>query len=412
MVRRKILGRLRELRKYLTAGNLFVGLLAVTLAFFAFGNAAAQIGAQLSAYKGMGPAFFSSRADVLKLEAAIIKQPSQARQRRFGELSVAMLNVSPLDARALRNYALYHEARGDKAQARRIFLAGDMISRRDGVVQYWLSNDAGRRDDVSAALTHIDSILRTMPEASQPMMDRLAIATAIPQARAAMVQFIRPDNPWFVRYVETTAAKIPNPAPLAQLFVDAKTVPAMPALSTSYRLIVDGLVREKEVALLNRFYPMLPGAKRADLSVVAIDEHAFQDGYPPVDWDLGNSSERGGALLKIDGQLVLELYGLPDTNGPAATKIFLPAGQAQRFSWSIAERDVNEDSSAYWVVRCLREGGEDTEVRSVNLMGANTSSRGQLALPKACSALMLSFEIDGGTGRNPARIVVKSIAIS
>lgn len=389
-----------------------IAALAMILAILAFANAAAQLGAKLPLFKPLGPAFYNNRADLVRFETALAKNPKVAGDPRFGAISASMLTWSPLNARALRNYALYSEARGDAGNARRIFLAGHSISRRDGFTQYWLINDAAKRGNVSGALDHFDSALRTMPEATQPMIEQLALATMLPEARQSLTRFVRADNPWLVRYVEAAVTKLPNMAPLAQLFVNAKQAPELPALRTSYGMIVQGLVRDREIALLRRFYPLLPNAKVGDLTSLAINEEAFRGGYAPVAWDLGQSSDRGGALVRSDGNLGLELYGLPDTRGAAARKLLIPPASARRFKWVATDREGNQDSSAVWVLDCLRRGQvKASEIRSVNLLVSDAPLRGQMSLPKNCKAILLSFEIDGGTGRDPSRMVFSSVSV-
>lgn len=399
-------------RKLLSVKAAVIATLAVVLAILAFANTAAQIGAKLPLFEPLGSAFYNNKADLVRFETALAKNPKVAGDPRFGAIATGMLAWSPLNARALRNYALYREARGDSAGARRIFLAGNAISRRDGVTQYWLINDAAKRGNVSGALDHFDSALRTMPEATQPMIEQLAIATMLPEARQSLTRFVRKDNPWLVRYVEAAVTKLPKMAPVAQLFVNAKQAPELPALRTSYGLIVQGLVRDRETALLRRFYPLLPKAKADDLTSLAINEAAFKGGYAPVVWDLGESSDRGGALVRSGGNLGLELYGLPDTRGAAARKLLIPAASARRFSWVATDREGNQDSSAVWVLDCLRRGQTKTsEVRSVNLLASGAPLRGQMTLPKNCEAIMISFEIDGGTGRDPSRMVFSSVSV-
>lgn len=397
--------RLLSLRLFLAAS------LAIVLAVFAFANAAAQIGARLPLFEPLGPAFYSGRADLLALEIAITKNPAAARQQRFASMSTSVLTTSPLSARALRNYGLHREAVGDMAGARKAFEASDAVSRRDGMAQYWLINDAAERGDIRGALEHLDRVLRIMPEATQPLLERMAMVAANPEARSAMVRFVRADNPWLVRYVDAAVANLPNRQPLAQLFVDAGRAPDLPALRSSYVQVVEGLVSDEKIALLRRFYSLLPDARPADLHGIAVDEKAFQGGYPPVVWDLGQSSDRGGALMQIDGKLALELFGLPDTRGVTARKIIIPTRGASSLRWVVAEQTRNDGSGAYWVLKCLGDGVTVKDVRSPNLLSLNAPQQGQIALPQGCDAILVQFEIDGGTGRDPARVVFSSISV-
>lgn len=397
-------------RRLLSARTLGIAVPAIILGAFAFANAAAQYGVKLPPFQSFGPAFSNNKADLLRQEIEVAKEPAIAGGASFATLSIAMLHSSPLNARALRNYGLHREALGDTAGARKAFLASNAVSRRDGRAQYWLINDAARSGDERRALQHFDAILRVMPETTQPLIERLALATANPQARHEMTRFVRADNPWLTRYVEA-AVKLPSMEPLAQLFVDAGRVPDVSALRTPYRQIVEGLVRDRKMTLLGRFYPLLPAARRGDLSTISVDERALQDGYPPVVWDLGESSDRGGALIQFEGKVALELFGLPDTRGMAARKLVIPPPGATRLMWTAVDQSRNDGSKAYWVLRCLDEDKAAQETRSVDLLSEGAPARSQMGMPRDCGAMLVQFEIDGGTGRDPARMVFSSISV-
>src|SRR3546814_6642250 len=115
------------------------------------------------------PAFCSSRA----LQAPVTrdlgrdgKLDDRAQAARLARTAVDMGAVNPV---AIRNLAL---ASTVDAKALRPMHPSDRLSRRDGMTEAWLIEEAARRGDLSTTLPHFDALFRTMPTARARSEDR------------------------------------------------------------------------------------------------------------------------------------------------------------------------------------------------------------------------------------------------
>ena len=80
----------------------------------------------------------------------------------------------------------------------------------------------------------------------------------------------------------------------------------------------------------------------------------------------------------------------------------------------MVERDNNPRATANWQISCLADGRTETlaTIQSTNLMAADAPARGQLALPPNCRVVMVEMRMSGGTGADPARIVIADLQLS
>src|SRR3546814_3412266 len=67
-------------------------------------------------------------------------------------------------------------------------LLSDRLSRRDGMTEAWLIEEAARRGDLSTTLSHFDALFRTMPTASARFMQQMGLALGDPKFRKAMIR--------------------------------------------------------------------------------------------------------------------------------------------------------------------------------------------------------------------------------
>src|SRR3546814_6791426 len=78
-------------------------------------------------------------------------------------------------------------------------LLSDRLSRRDGMTEAWLIEEAARRGDLSTTLSHFDALFRTMPTASARFMQQMGLALGDPKFRKAMIPYARIESPWLDR---------------------------------------------------------------------------------------------------------------------------------------------------------------------------------------------------------------------
>lgn len=383
----------------------FLIALALVLALAAFANAAARNGAAIPAFSALGTGFHGWRAAHARAERALVARPGVAAAERSRAISTRVLASEPLAVPAWRSLALADAASGAPARARAVMEASHDLSRRDPFVQAWLIDAGIRRQDVSATLAHFDALLRTEPEARGPLLGRLIGVLGNAAARRDLARFVSDDTPWYPEFAGLAAQRSPRMAPMASVLVAADQIPDAPVLREIYGGIVERLVREGEFDLLRQLYPRLPGARAATLSTLALDE-AGQPLYPPLGWSMINEPDRNAALVDSNdgtGAGAIEALAEPLITGTVARRLVYPPADARQISWRVGERNGWRDSTATIQLRCL-----DAVAVSGNLFDRRAPA--SLTLPRPCPVAMLELQMFGGTGRDPAMILIDRIS--
>lgn len=238
----------------------FVAAPAALLLIGAVGfNSFAHISKTAGACPILHSAFCSSRA----LQAPVTrdlgrdgKLDDREQAERLAREAIGMAAINPV---AVRNLAL---ANSDDAKALQLMRFADRLSRRDGVTEAWLIDEAARRADLSTTLSHFDALLRTMPAASTRYMQQMGVALSDPKFRKAMIPYARLENPWFG---SLGAAIMSSQLPVrfyGQYLVEIPAVPDSDQQRRHYDEVLSRLAREGQYDLVRRLYPRLPGADR------------------------------------------------------------------------------------------------------------------------------------------------------
>ena len=276
----------------LTPAAVVVAIVAIVLAWLAFLNARVGVGLQLMPSTAMGAGFDPMRS---RLSALQMRQVAPGFNDHAAAVSLAKeaLRQSPMNPRALRMLAFVdvQNRRTDLAEAKMVM--ADRLSRRDGATQLWLAERRVRQNRVGDALRHIDVLLRTSPEASAPLLERLALALAFPDARALIKPMIVADTPWIERFFAIAVERSPSMAPLGELVASLREAPRVDRLEGSYASLVYRLAGEQQYDLMRRVYLKLPDARADDLYNVSLRSAVDPKGYRPVIWDFGSRSDRG-----------------------------------------------------------------------------------------------------------------------
>lgn len=393
------------------------------MAFFVLGaaallQAAAVNNLRIAPARALGTGFYAWRAEMAQLQSQLANPRNRLTASQLKTIGRNLLAQEPLSVSAMRTVALGYDAARQPDDARRAMLAADRLSRRDGIAGAWLLNDAIRNDDARLVLRQFDRLQRTTPALQESMQLQLTSVLGSAAARQALVRYVRQDTPWLGGFFSIAANRAPRVAPLAQLVVDrGRLMPDTPQLRESYGTMVTRLAQERRFDLLARAYPLLPGVALQGMSSADSRRHSLEQGYPPLIWDLASESDWGGAVVPVEGGgdgIGLEFFALAETNGLTGRKLaLLPAGN-HRLRWRVVERDNNPRASANWQISCLADGRTETlaTIQSTNLMAADAPARGQLALPPNCRVVMVEMRMSGGTGADPARIVIADLQLS
>lgn len=438
-------------RPRITGAGLLVAAAAVLLGFLAFLNARAGVGLLVLPETRWGPGF-----DVVRPQLAIfqvqqglrqaelasaeareameqIRQASPEVQQALDQMAQAIpetspvkadpgagqalervatssLEQAPLNARALRILALNDDFAGRSDAAATKMAMVDRISRRDSVAQLWLANRSALQGDVKATLQHLDVLLRVRTQESGPLFERLAAALMLPEGRAALRPFIVAETPWLERFFLVALERAPSAQPLGELIASLDKVPDVKALHNSYRMLVLRLATEKQYGLLRQVYQKLPEVDAADLYGVSLTSAAAGRGYVPAIWDFGTESERGAAMVGPDQA---EFFAIGDVRGVAASKlVFFRSANPHELSFEKVDGEPGDEAQAIVQVGCVLGQAAGAQVRSTNLLDVANGSARKLALPGGCDAALVEVVVDGGSRRQPTRLVLSNLRLS
>ena len=399
---------LAAIRQGLTPAALAAIVVALGLAWLAFMNTRVGVGLQLMPNTAMGAGFDPVRSRLSTLEKQQIA-PGFKDQAAAVRVAKAALRQSPLNPRALRMLAFadIDAGRVDRAEAKMVM--ADRLSRRDGATQLWLADRRGRQGRIGDALRHIDVLLRTSPEATTPLLERLAMALALPEAREAIKPMIVTDTPWIERFFAVAVERSPSMAPLGELVASLREAPRLQRLESSYASLVYRLAGEKQYDLIRKVYVKLPGARADDLYDVSLRSAVDPKGYRPVIWDFGSRSDRGAAMLGPDEA---EFFAMSDVRGVAASKaVFLKSdGQALRFRKK--EGAAGDGAAAFWRITCVLGRAAKSSTQSRNLLDSPNGTVLRVPFPAGCGAVQIEMIVDGAMRRDPTRVVLSDIGLS
>lgn len=371
-------------------------------------------------------------------EARVASQPARANGLRADEVGRATLTHSPLSPRSLWLIAMANGASGRPGSAERAMEQASMLLRRDPMVQWWLLEAAVRRNDQPKALDHLDALLLTSVEARGPLLTRLTVALANPDARQAIRAYVRNDNPWLENFFGSAANSGRSVRPFADLLLGVEgPLPSSPEVRTNYAQVLMRLAAEGEHQSLVQLYRRLPNASDAAHSSSAATVTGV---YPPIDWAFPEEGSVTGAIMPTgERRAGLEVYADAGTSGIAALKYVTPR-RARRFSWQVIDSNTNVDGDARWTLRCVAGSGAGAIARSANLLAvrgqkpragvdgdapvddagplnfgddASTgpSPRAFLNLRQNCAAMRIEMAMIGGTGQEPASLLIDHLRL-
>lgn len=353
-----------------------------------------------------------------------------AQQRGLGSpdraltLAQETLKVAPLNPAAVRTAGLAFAETGRPAEAYEAMKNAVAMSRRDGVAQLWLINDAVQKREIDDILVHYDAVIRTLPAGARPLLLNLARTLVVPRMRREMRQHVTDDTPWFASFAAVSAENPATTIGFAQLLEESRTIPDNRDLREIYGTVVTTLAQQRQFELLQRLHPRLPGARAADLRTVALPP-ADAVPYPPVSWVLQADGSFGASRVGTGNEAAIELYAASGTGGVAASKLLILNPGRHVLRWRMLEAPDAADASARVQIRCASGSGESQIAdaimpipadRSNDLSGGDASvgreARLAFYVGTGCEAVFIDLRVSGGTDRDESRWLIDSIGLA
>lgn len=387
-----------------------VAALTLALAWFAFADAVANITAQtnpriaLAVRPGHAPALAS-------LAARRLEGGDPAGVREAGRMAREALESAPIDARALRVFALAEEIAGRGAAVPAMMRLSERITRRDPATQLWLIEERIAANDLAGALRHYDTALRASRALDALLFPLLAGGLDDPAIRRAFIPYVKGAPPWLPRFLSSA---VDQPAPtLADAMVAAGGFPPGEPYAALRSQLMLRLAQTGAVGPLLRLYATVPGADRRLLASTAFDKAGTDPAAAPVSWELMNTPSAAVAFEAAgQGSALIDVALAPNSNMVVARKLLaLPPG-TYAFAGSQSVGRWNGEARAFWDLACIRGGQSINIWRSPPLRaGAVRASPGPV-VPAGCDGQYLQLVMAAGQGAEGVEMQVRGVTLA
>lgn len=323
-------------------------------------------------------------------QALLLAQPgrSAADRQEAGRLAKAALRRDPTVVPAVNALAFLAVQRGQGAQARSLFGYAMALSRRDLQSQLWAIEDAVARGNVTQALVHYDTALRTSGRAADLLFPVLSQAITVAPVRSALIARMAERPLWSEAFISHAADRGPDFPAVALLFTGLQQQGVTPPPYARAALI-GRLVEQSRIDDAWRFYATTDrGAQRARsrdprFTVAPSDPTAF-------DWTTIGDGGVAASIQGSGGQGALVFSAPPSVGGALVRQMqVLPPGRYRLDGRSVGI-DQPQASLPYWSLTCI-DGRELGRVE----MPASGSSGGRftgiLTVPTGCPVQWLTL---------------------
>jgi hypothetical protein len=303
-------------------------------------------------------------------------------------LARVALRQDPTVVIAASTLGLDAQARGDTAEARRLFSYAATLSRRDLQTQLWAIEDAVGRGDVKRALHHYDIALRTSRGAPDLLYPVMAAAIVNPDVRAAMAHILAARPPWggfFIDFVSGNGGDARSTASLLLMLRGA----GVPISDDANATMVNTLATHGSMADAWNYY----AAIHADVDRRASRDGRFAaTGTPSLfDWVLIEEPGTSVSIQRGENGGMLDFAASSGIGGTLLRQVqLLPPGRyiLEGHSEGI---DQPVESRPYWMLACRDNGRELGRVAMTNSAESNGRFGGVINLPIGCPEQILAL---------------------
>lgn len=325
------------------------------------------------------------------------------------ELARRSIRAEALNPVALRvfGYALGSGAQ-DAGRARVAMLLAESLSRRDGPTQLWLIENEAKRGSLTAALGHVDTLLRSKPDAGASLYPILIRGLPDPAFRKRLAgQFGRP-SPWLSEFLSFAIQNSANPADLVPLYVEAGRLPAFPAAMAHAQNLLERLARANRFDLVRTIYLLMPGSDPIRLQSTAFTPADKTGKYGVAGWFVMDRADAGAEFI---GAAAPEMAAFvdPEVTRTVATKLLFLAPGTYCVTADMEQFDGNPDSRLDVSVRCPQGAAQSQAARYPVKPG---SAPALIVLPADCRVQYLDVIMSGGRGQSGLDARIKSITLS
>lgn len=235
----------------------------------------------------------SARALTRDAEFSLAKALSDKRHYPVAERkALRAVTDQPANPRALQVLGLAAQQRRDTASAQRYMTLSSQFSRRNGLVQIWMVDQAARAGRSAEALSHFDITMRASPGFSAQLYPVLANALQSREIRTAFRPYMRSNPSWLAPFLGFAVDQGTNPAAVARAIIEAGGLPPGKEFRGTTALLLEKLSATGKFADMAQFYKTARrGGDTAALTSLSVDRAGIDPDFTPMTWKLADSGD-------------------------------------------------------------------------------------------------------------------------
>lgn len=327
--------------------------------------------------------------------------------------AVRSLVDTPLSRSSLRIIGMDAAQRGKSDVALSAMTLSHRISRRDPWAEVWLLEQAAREEDYEGILSHYNAALAVNPELAPALNPILVNATAFPQVRLPLKQYLRANAPWAPGYL-ASASKEADLDDLIQLVLPIshhlRDDTFTPAISTIvYRLAGDGRWDEA-MGLADATWPDF---NAADFSRFAPTPASSDERLGRLAWQISGEQ---GVVATLAGDEGFNVSLSPLARGTIASRdIRIPGPGQYAFTQRVEFGGRWQTTRIRWLADCISgSSGPAARVWEQTIPSANKAAtyRSTILVDEDCDLMRLTLLGTGPDGQMEASLNVEPLEFS
>jgi hypothetical protein len=375
----------------------------ILLGVFATGNARLNIEQNL--YSG-------SAFDGLDLNSMLgnAAAPNSAKAKLDAQ-SAALLH-EPLSAAAINSVALLHEGK----QRLAILKLVQRVTRRDGLSQLLLIQEAAAAGSIADALTHYDSLLVVAPNTRPILFPLLDNALSDPRIQRQISIYLESNKPWIGSFFDYifVVGKQTEPAARALINADIRELAFDRRELDQHAL--QRLAADGNTATLRDYFLSIKGAPDHALTTLSVDESDVSAQYAPITWRFAQTADYVAepTRTKVDGAYGMSVFVAPGAAGKVAEKmLFLPVGR-YHIAGQIRSAEPSPGATTMLSFNCRSGPGSQPIWSSQNLLanGRGGSFSAELLVPNECPAVQVALTSTSGDSQKGLAFEVDHLQIA
>jgi hypothetical protein len=235
------------------------------------------------------------------------QEPSHAQLRRSVWAARNALAIEPSNARALRTMGLLAERKAVDLDPKRLMLLASRYSRRDLATQIWLIQDAAKRRDYAAVVSHGDAALRTNEGSRKLILPVFAAALSDPNMLPPIAACLRRPTTDWAQHFWATVPKTPQSfRNIPALLNSLKTSNSLPDPGLLADIVAAMITRGQFVIAANTVEAALPGKNIIVRSGMNDRQFAPGKGPAPFEWQYVETGQLDAKPVR-DGGLFIDV---------------------------------------------------------------------------------------------------------